>query len=212
MIVEISLVIVPNVFRPPNNVFEFISIAIRGLRICTLIILPCTFVGFRNRTEEYDNIDAERQSLLRKALAPKRSSSDETTQEQANGEAGYGATTARSGESSTAAQDETDDEAGENDNYFKKQRENRERFLKRLKENGNWWTYAKGFIVRYLFVDIMIELTEQIFFPYIWPIHSKALQFRAVLVLACLLTTNVLNVMIPRQIGLVMDTLVNGEP
>lgn len=55
---------------------------------------------------------------------------------------------------------------------------------------------------------ILTELTsKQIFIPLIWPFHSRTLQLRAFLVGGCLLATNALNVMIPRQLGLVTDTL-----
>ena len=47
----------------------------------------------------------------------------------------------------------------------------------------------------------------QIFLPYAWPMHNKALQFRAILVVACLLTSNALNVLVPRQMGVMVDNL-----
>ena len=47
----------------------------------------------------------------------------------------------------------------------------------------------------------------KIFIPYIWPVNNRALQFRAVLVGVCLLANNALNVLIPRQLGIVTDSL-----
>ena len=50
-------------------------------------------------------------------------------------------------------------------------------------------------------------LTSKIFLPYVWPYHDKKLQFRAVLVGACLLATNALNVLVPNQMGVMIDSL-----
>jgi hypothetical protein len=47
----------------------------------------------------------------------------------------------------------------------------------------------------------------QIFLPYLWPFHSKVLQFRAVLVGLCLLASNALNVLVPNQMGIMIDSL-----
>lgn len=47
----------------------------------------------------------------------------------------------------------------------------------------------------------------KIFFPYIWPFHSKSLQLRALLVGVCLLATNALNVLVPNQMGVMIDGL-----
>jgi len=43
--------------------------------------------------------------------------------------------------------------------------------------------------------------------PYIWPVGNRGLQFRAVLVGITLLTKNALNLLIPRQMGIIMDIL-----
>lgn len=47
----------------------------------------------------------------------------------------------------------------------------------------------------------------QIFFPYVWPVKHRGLQIRVVLVACCLLAKNSLNVLIPRQLGIVTDSL-----
>jgi len=40
-------------------------------------------------------------------------------------------------------------------------------------------------------------------------VHNKKLQFRALLVAVCLLATNALNVLVPNQMGIMIDTLTN---
>jgi hypothetical protein len=47
----------------------------------------------------------------------------------------------------------------------------------------------------------------QVFLPHLWPFHNKALQFRAVLVGFCLLASNALNVLVPNQMGVMIDSL-----
>ncbi|OTB05557.1 hypothetical protein M426DRAFT_56873 [Hypoxylon sp. CI-4A] len=76
--------------------------------------------------------------------------------------------------------------------WERQQRISREKIEKRLKNEGNWIAYAKGFLI---------------FFPYIWPVHNRRLQLYAALVGVCLLAGNVLNFLIPRQYGAVMDSL-----
>ncbi|KAI1440865.1 hypothetical protein F5Y02DRAFT_324561 [Annulohypoxylon stygium] len=76
--------------------------------------------------------------------------------------------------------------------WERQQRISREKIEKRLKNEGNWISYAKGFLI---------------FFPYIWPVNNRRLQLYAALVGLCLLAGNVLNFLIPRQYGAVMDSL-----
>ncbi|KAF4633947.1 hypothetical protein G7Y89_g4170 [Cudoniella acicularis] len=180
IVVELVLLILPNVFRPPESAFDFITIVIQALRICTFVVLVSLYFGLRNDEKCYDNADAERQSLLQKKLAPKPSSSEDST---VSGK-GYGTTESNS--------QEPDSDAASEDSWILEQRKAQELVQKRLKQDGNWFTYAKGFAI---------------FFPYVWPVHSRSLQFRAVLVGVCLLSSNALNVLVPNQMGVMIDSL-----
>lgn len=62
----------------------------------------------------------------------------------------------------------------------------------RLEESGSWVKYAKGYTI---------------LLPYIWPFRSIPLQIRAVGVMLCLFAKNVLNVLIPRQTAIIIDSL-----
>ena len=42
---------------------------------------------------------------------------------------------------------------------------------------------------------------------YAWPMHRTSLKFRTVLLAACLLISNVLNVLVPRQMGVMIDNM-----
>ncbi|EQL03194.1 heavy metal tolerance protein [Ophiocordyceps sinensis CO18] len=98
------------------------------------------------------------------------------------GEAGYGATS------------ESEQSSGNTAEYSweRREREAREVMEKRLKEGGNWFEYSKGFMI---------------LFPLVWPVGNYALQLRAAAVIVCLLGSNALHLLIPRQIGIIMDSL-----
>jgi hypothetical protein len=142
LVVELTLLILPNVFRPvTNSPFDYLFIAIQVLRIVNLVLLPGTYFFLRNDNEGYDTDDTERQSLLPKKSDSKTPNSETST---VNGN-GYGTT----GEAS--AEDEEDDSdtasVASEDSYLEEQRKNREAIAKRLQQDGSWWTYAKGFSV-----------------------------------------------------------------
>lgn len=185
---EISLFILSNIFIRKYGLFDLISLSIQGVRICTLVILLSFYITLRNR-KTFDEDDEERQSLL-----PENSIAKSVGNGTANGNgAGYGATTNTTNDNS---KDGNSSDSDEEDVYSKRRNKAQERVQKRLEIDGNWWTYVKGF---------------SIFIPHVWPVHDKAMQFRAVAVGACLLTGNFLNIMIPRQLGVVTDALVKGN-
>ncbi|KAF9766078.1 hypothetical protein IL306_001546 [Fusarium sp. DS 682] len=98
-------------------------------------------------------------------------------------ESGYGST--------LQAEDEEEEEAPEY-NWERREREAKEAMKKRLEEGGNWLEYAKGF---------------KILFPYVWPVGNVGLQLRAAAVCLCLFGSNALHLLIPRQTGIIMDSL-----
>ncbi|KAL9070382.1 MAG: hypothetical protein Q9161_004941 [Pseudevernia consocians] len=72
----------------------------------------------------------------------------------------------------------------------KKYQERKERLEKRLQAEGNWFTYVKAFSV---------------FIPYLWPSKDRKLQAKLLGVCLCLLCTRALNLLEPRQLGMVVD-------
>ena len=111
---------------------------IQVARTCLFLALPLLYFGLRNDEKEYDNCDAERQGLLRKKLVAKASSSEDAV---ATSE-GYG-TTADTTPQDSGSVSETESE----DSWLAEQRKAQELISKRLKQDGNWFTYAKGFAV-----------------------------------------------------------------
>lgn len=102
-----------------------------------------------------------------------------------------GASANESGYGSTSDTEAPSDEETEY-NWERRQREAREAMEKRLREGGNWFAYAKGFMI---------------LFPYVWPVGNRELQLRAAAVGLCLLGSNVLHLLIPRQTAIIMDSL-----
>jgi hypothetical protein len=119
------------------EVFDYMTVSVQATRLFTLFALITLYFCLRNSAEHYGNDDAEQQSLIRKKLAPKPFSSEGSAQSTN----GYGTAASQTSENSNA-------ESVEEDRYTKRQRETLERVEKRLKNDGNWWTYAKGFAVR----------------------------------------------------------------
>lgn len=140
IIVEIALLVGHSLLRRPVDSFDFISISLQSLRLCNFILLPCVYVAAGNRKETYETGDAERQSLLRNEFTPKPSASGESGP-TANE---YGATIDSSNDGSKK---KTDEEEANEDSVWKRHREAEEKIAKRLKADGNWWTYCKGFFV-----------------------------------------------------------------
>ncbi|KAK4658476.1 hypothetical protein QC762_102140 [Podospora pseudocomata] len=147
------------------------------------LVLMFYFEGVWNVKREKAT-DMERQGLLNKTNGHVNGVESDGEERSQNG---YGATS----DSSTDASQSPTTDAVESP-WERRERQANEAMEKRLKEKGNWVTYAKSFLV---------------FFPYVWPVNHRSLQVRVVLVGVCLLAMNAINVLIPRQMGIIMDSL-----
>ncbi|KAF4451307.1 hypothetical protein F53441_5728 [Fusarium austroafricanum] len=97
----------------------------------------------------------------------------------------------------TAYEDDDDDdeylsgsESDEDVIEIKRQR------AKKLKEKGGWWGYLSDF---------------SIFLPFLIPKNDRKVQFCLFISLLCILATRVFNILIPYQLGIVADRLLNKE-
>ena len=134
------------------------------MRIVLFIILISLYFGLRNDKKQYDNADAECQSLLRKKLAPKQGSGGSAT----NGN-GYGATTTTTTTAENGNQSETASDAGSEDSWLAERRKAQEKVAERLRQDGNWFTYAKGFAVS---SDVLLPIASiLICFLDLLPLH-----------------------------------------
>lgn len=123
-----------NLLHHPQTAFDFIYLVTQVLRTSTFTALLALYFVSWNSSSHSDN-DAERQSLLRKKLASGEAGS--------GGANGYGATEDANGTESETAVEDTEEE----DSWLAEQRKAKEKIAKRLREDGNWFNYAKGFAV-----------------------------------------------------------------
>ncbi|KAK2610812.1 hypothetical protein N8I77_004213 [Diaporthe amygdali] len=156
----------------------FVDASLVATRLVCIITALITYFAWREGGKAREfGSDAERQSLIRKKAL---GDSQDTLVSD------YGATDGNSDDSAKSSGKAPECEWERRQRLAKEQRD------KRLKETGSWWTYALGF---------------KLFIPYVWPVNNRGLQIRAALVGICLLANNGLNVLIPTQLGTVMDTL-----
>lgn len=139
ILVEVILVFLGN---PGQRSRSITVLTVLSLQLVRLLLLATMFVVFilpRN-SQEVCHDDEERQALLRKKSDAKRSDS---TEDDANVDAAYGSMDA------TADCEESDvsSEAESEDSWIRGRSKASKRAAERLKSDGNWWTYAKGFSV-----------------------------------------------------------------
>ncbi|KAI5462874.1 hypothetical protein BGZ63DRAFT_175644 [Mariannaea sp. PMI_226] len=147
--------------------------------IAARCLLFLTLAGlFRFVASSPPGSDEERQALL-----PKDSTTGSANSSQSQ-ESGYGTT--------SQAEEATQETQEPEYNWERREREAKEAMKKRLEEGGTWVEYVKGF---------------KILFPYVWPVGNVGLQLRAAAVCLCLLGSNALHLLVPRQTGIIMDSL-----
>ncbi|OIW35415.1 hypothetical protein CONLIGDRAFT_566533 [Coniochaeta ligniaria NRRL 30616] len=162
---------------------QFLDIAIVAARYLALVTVLVIYYGLPCGTMLETGNEAERQFLIPKEDGQRQA--DTSAGAQGLDNSGYGSVP---NESTDGTQSGDSPESA----WERRDREAKEQMEKRLAEQGNWFAYTRSFMV---------------FFPYIWPVNNRALQLRAVLVALCLLASNFVNLLLPRQLGIVMDSL-----
>lgn len=122
-----------------TSISDLAFITIQVLRLCCFLALTFLYFGFRRDTNSYTRNNPERQSLLRINL-----SSNTPCAESAENDTAYDSAPAVEGQDSMSIEE---DAATSEDEWLAKRQKAKERILKRLKQNGNWFTYIKGFSV-----------------------------------------------------------------
>ncbi|KAK8137790.1 ABC transporter [Apiospora sp. TS-2023a] len=187
----VAITILSTVHKPDHSSTHLgVNVAIAAARYLVLALTAIVYVVWRARPEETNKGDESN------PLLPK--SGDRSSEGNCSGDSGYG-TNSEGNTETTNSQANTEAMNSPSDGespWERQEREAREKVEKRLKSEGSWVAYAKGFLV---------------FFPYVWPVGNGRLQFHAALVGLCLILGNVVNVLIPRQLGIVMDTLSGKE-
>ncbi|KAI4143657.1 MAG: hypothetical protein LQ341_002855 [Variospora aurantia] len=127
-------------------------------------------------------IDEEAAPLLNPKIPPASSQNQSYGSIAANGDA-------------HAPSSDLEDSEGE-DEADKKAKKKRQLVTERLKKDGNWLTYLQGFSV---------------FIPLIWPSRRPRLYLNMVGCGVCVLCARVLQIAVPYQMGIIVDTLTSGK-
>ena len=168
--------------HPRQTLLLYSLITVQGLRIAALLFLLAVLASASR------NVRSLRLGLESKPLIGDDRQQRSGQPATLNPQNGYGSMSA-------VAESGSSDEDDESDNEDPKKKKDMEIIKKRLKEKGNWIAYFQGFLI---------------FFPYVWPSKKSLLQVNVIGVTICLLSIRVLNVLEPRQLGLVIDSLVVG--
>lgn len=134
------LIIVTNISYSPTSSGDVGFVLIQGLRLSMFIILCFLYFGPLGENMGHAGNDPERQSLLRNIFRPNTARSGQTRGGSTYGRDGIHAR----GQDSDTTKD--DDSVSDNE-WLQSRRQGKEKFLKRLKQDGNWLTYVKGFSV-----------------------------------------------------------------
>ena len=87
------------------------------------------------------------------------------------------------------------DSDGEGEEDEDEDKEIKEQQRKRLEEQGGWFGYLKGFAI---------------FLPCLWPKDDRKIQFCLFILAVDVVQNRFLNLLIPRQIGIITDNLITG--
>lgn len=179
LIIEPLLVVLSLSSHPhgPFNYVHVLDVLVLVARLAVLVLGLIVYYTWKQQIAPENGTDSEHQSLLRKRTGDNSEDTLVTA---------YGSTETESDEATKSSNKDPESE------WERSQREAEEQVDKRLQESGNWFVYAKSFML---------------FLPYIWPVHNRRLQIRAALVGVCLLIDNAFNVLIPNQLGVVTKAL-----
>ncbi|KAI4281281.1 MAG: hypothetical protein L6R38_003806 [Xanthoria sp. 2 TBL-2021] len=91
----------------------------------------------------------------------------------------------------------SDSEDSEDDDLYSKAAKKKQRLMnERLQQDGNWFTYLRGF---------------SLFVPMVWPTKRPRLYLNMLGCVVCVLCIRVLQVLQPRQLGILVNTLASGS-
>ena len=129
------MIIVQNVSHRPMSVDDLVLVAIQGLRLSIFLALPFLYFLPRSCTKDYTGSDPERQSLLKKHCSFAACTGSRTSGTSTERPATQGSNTAK------------DNDPASEDSWLAQEQKAKERVLERLKQDGNWLAYLKGFSV-----------------------------------------------------------------
>jgi len=140
-IAELIFATLPLVYHRPTSSADLAQLALAAFRISLLLSLLFLLFGRRYPRARHNPSDEESQPLLASRHA--QDSSEDSGRTQSSGK--YGSFSTK-GDSNAAVESASDTDWEAKDK--KKEQEARNRVADRLRNDGNWWTYATGFSVR----------------------------------------------------------------
>lgn len=174
-----SVLLIQSLLTGPTSVSSPYDILDISMRGLRLVLLSGFTVALisRHLTQRTTASSEETESLLPKLDDPNGTADGQATTYGATQQTGQG----------TATEEDIHESRWE-----RRRRLQQEAMEKRLNETENWFQFAKEF---------------SILLPYVWPFGQRALQLRAFGVVLCILSTNALHLLIPRQTAIIMDSL-----
>ena len=171
-----------------SRTIDIILIVVWVGRVAALLGLVAQYVTAGMRFRRL-NSDEETASLLRRNILS--ASRQKCATNQSPGD--YGSNLA----AKTTHTSASDTEDSESDEQVDEQTKARQQIVAaRLKKDGNWFTYLRGF---------------SIFLPMIWPSKEPSLYVNMAGCVLCLMCGRVLRVLKPRQLGIVVNILTTGS-
>ena len=184
-LIEIPLLVLYTAALPNSkrDNFHQIPLALQSLRVACFagLVVNGVFLMVGGRPEKHT--DEERQSLLGNA----ENGDANGSAANANKNTTYGSTPAS--DSTDSAESDSGTEPEDRDKAIK------EKQRKRLEEQGGWLGYLKGFTI---------------FLPYLWPKDDWKAKVCLLILGFDIIQERFLNVLIPRQVGIITDKLTQG--
>ena len=174
-------------------------LAIQSLRIVVLLVLAGTGISILRLADESE-LDEEQSPLLGRPSSSSAEGSESrqgysaipSTEENGNGHAANG--NAKKGDSENG--DDDDDDDADEEGESKEDKEIKAQQQKRLREEGGWLGYLKGFFI---------------FLPYIWPANNRKYQIYIIILGISTLADRALNVLTPTQLGIIITKLTTNK-
>ncbi|BDD54418.1 hypothetical protein MAP00_000037 [Monascus purpureus] len=163
-----------------ENSWYIAWLSVHAARVVVLLAASIyTLCSIQRDDTNGSGVDEERQSLLGGAYSRSRHDADSHSTRM------YGSIPGDDREGSSLREDEED---GDNDD----EREIKEQQQRRLEEKGGWLGYLRSFVI---------------FLPYIVPYKDLPTQLWLVIMAICMAVDRVLTLMIPRQLGILTESL-----
>ncbi|KAK2012462.1 ABC transporter [Colletotrichum eremochloae] len=165
----------------PGTTSPIISISCQSLRIVVVLLLPLAITHRRLPTQENGASEESRPFLSEQARDEARQTS-------------YGTERFRDDSSTEFASEDSeyDDDYSDSDDDASMKRLR----AKKLQEKGGWWGYLKDFAI---------------FIPFLIPKNDRKVQFSIFLCLLSLAGRRATNILIPRQLGIVTDLILDKQ-